>query len=339
MAQAAALLLLGSLAVFWWSTHRTSLAELQTAPAPISAVIPETVIVPKAAKVVPAYLSPLQAAETATNKLLTRDPTANNSLRDTAVDGEVSIDPDGSVRLNLELRRMFDYYLTRSGEMPSADLIAWIETQFDMRYSLAVATQLKSLFAQYRSYLRALNAEAPRLQMLPPRLRLQALDELRIQRLGQAMADAFFASERAWDSFTQDRLDLARDQSITPQVRAQRERELLQRLPLELAQSYTDQSKLDSKLTVNLPAAASQRFAAREQLFGTEAARRFEALDQGQAAFEARVRSYLTAREQQRASSDATRAPLRAQHFDANEAARVAALEAIGEEAVLLGKE
>jgi lipase chaperone LimK len=324
---------------FWWSTHRANLAELRVTPAPISEEIAEPVTAPKAAEVEPAYPSPLQGAGTVIDGPLTSNTVANNSLRDTAVDGEISLNPDGSVRLNLELRRMFDYYLTRSGEIPSADLIAWIETQFDTRNSLAVATQLKSLFAQYRSYLRALNAEAPRLQVLPPRLRLQALDELRIQRLGQAMADAFFASERAWDSFTQDRLDLARDQTITPQVRAQRERELLQRLPPELAQTYTDQSTLDSKLTVNLPAAANQRFAAREQLFGTEAARRFEALDQSQAAFEARVRSYLTAREQQRASSDATRAPLRAQRFDANEAARVAALEAIGEEAVLLSGE
>ncbi len=270
-----------------------------------------------------------QAAETPA-------PTANNSLRDTAVDGEVSLNPDGSVRLNLELRRLFDYHLARAGEMPPAELIAWIEAQLEASYPPAVAAQLKILLGQYRDYLRALHADTPRLQALTPRLRLQALADLRRSVLGPAMADAFFANEQAWDTFTQDRLELARDSSISPELRVPREQELLQRLPPELAQSYAEQKTLDSKLNVDLPAATSERYAAREQLFGSEAAARFATLDQNQAAFEGRVRSYLTAREQQQALSDAARAPLRAQYFDANESARVAALEAIGQEAVLL---
>ena len=49
------------------------------------------------------------------------------------------------------------------------------------------------------------------------------------------------------------------------------------------------------------------------------------------------MRSYLAAREKQQALSDAARAQLRAQYFNANEAARVAALEAIGQESALLG--
>jgi lipase chaperone LimK len=313
------------------------MAEFGLTPAPRSAVAVADAIAPQIEIPAQAPLAPLQRAEVAANDLPIANPAVNNSLRDTAVDGEVSLNPDGSVRLNLELRRMFDYYLARSGEMPSAELIVWIDAQLNTRYTPAVAAQLKILLGRYRSYLRALNAEVPRLQLLAPRLRLQALTELRTRALGQAMAEAFFASEHAWDSFTQDRLDLARDQTITPKVRAQREQELLQRLPAELAHSYSEQRILDSKLTVNLPEAATDRFAARERLFGADAAGRFAALDQSQAAFDGRVRRYLSARDQQRAVSEPERASLRAQYFDANEAARVAALEAIGEEAVLLG--
>ena len=302
-------------------------------PVPVDLKAPANAPVPATESTDATNVVPLAAAEVANP-----DPAnANNSLRDTAVDGEVSLNPDGSVRLNLELRRLFDYYLSRAGEMPSGQLLVWIEAQLDASYAPAVASQLKILLAQYRNYLRALNAETPRLEALTPRLRLQALEELRTRTLGQAMADAFFASEQAWDSFTQDRLELARDNSISPELRAQREQELLQRLPPSLAQSYSEQKTLDSKLNVALPAAEAERFAARERLFGTEAAGRFAALDQSQAAFEGRVRSYLSAREQQHALSDAARAQLRTQYFDTNEAARVAALEAIGQEAVLLG--
>ncbi len=310
------------------------MAELGITPSPLPAVVSAPVI---ATTPSPAVELPNTTPPQPIDAEIYAPPSANNSLRDTAVDGEVSLHPDGSVRLTLELRRLFDYYLARAGEMPGAELIAWIDAQLDASYPAAVAAQLKILLGQYRSYLRALNAETPRLQALTPRLRLQALAELRTRVLGPVMADAFFASEQAWDSFTQDRLELARDHSITPEVRAQREQELLQRVPPELAQSYTEQLTLDSKLNLALPAVAAERYAAREQLFGSEAAGRFAALDQSQAAFEGRVRSYLTAREQQQANSDAARAPLRAQYFDANEATRVAALEAIGEEAVLLG--
>jgi len=280
----------------------------------------------------PANAAPTQAPQAAE----TPAPLANNSLRDTAVDGEVSLNPDGSVRLNLELRRLFDYYLARAGEMAPAELIKWIEAQLEASYPPAVAAQLKTLLAQYRSYLRALSAETPRLQALTPRLRLQALAEIRSRMLGQTMADAFFASEQAWDNFTQDRLELARDSSISPELRVPREQELLQRLPPELAQSYAEQKMLDQKLNVDLPVTQEERFAAREQLFGSEAAARFATLDQNQAGFQGRVRNYLNARERQQALSDAARAPLRAQYFDASEAARVAALEAIGQEGVLL---
>ena len=312
------------------------MAEYSVAPVAQSAVAAAAAIAPQIEVTEQPISAPLQRAEAAANDLAIANAAVNDSLRDTAVDGEVSLNPDGSVRLNLELRRMFDYYLARSGEMPSSALIAWIEAQFDRRYAPAVSAQLKILLGRYRSYLRALNAEVPRLQLLAPRLRLQALNALRIRSLGQVMADAFFASEQAWDSFTQDRLDLARDQTLTPKVRAQREQELLQRLPPQLAQSYSEQKILDSKLTVNLPEAATDRFAARERLFGAEAAGRFATLDQSRAAFDGKVRRYLSVRDQQRAVSEPERASLRARYFDANEAARVAALEAIGEEAALL---
>lgn len=334
LALAALGLLLGGLVGFWWpSTRSMSAAELGITPLPVTAPLPAAAPTPViASKPVTNNNNMVQPADAEI------DPAAEaNSLRDTAVDGEVSLSPDGSVRLTLELRRRFDYYLSRAGEMPSAQLIIWIEAQFNASYSPAVASQLKGLLAQYRSYLRELNAQTPRLEALTPRLRLQALAELRIRTLGKEMAEAFFASEQAWDTFTQDRLELAHDSSITPAVRAQREQELLQRLPHELAQSYAEQKALDSKLDVALPIAESERFAARERLFGPEAAARFAALDQNQAAFEGRVRSYLNARAQQHALSDAARAQLRAQYFDANEAARVAALEAIGQESVLLG--
>ncbi len=328
-------LLLGGLVGFWWpSTRSMSMAELgmPTAPVPAESNVPAGTSTNSAPSI--RTIDETQAAPA----LLPEAPTdANNSLRGTAVDGEVSLNPDGIVRLNLELRRLFDYYLARAGEMPSAQLNSWIDAQLDASYPPAVAAQLKALLAQYRNYLRALNDETPRLEALTPRLRLQALAELRSRILGPAIADAFFANEQAWDRFTQDRLELARDNAITAELRAQREQELLQTLPPELAQSYTEQKTLDSKLNVALPAAESERFAARERLFGTEAAGRFATLDQNQAAFEGRVRSYLDAREKQQALSDAARAQLRAHYFDANEAARVAALEAIGQESVLLG--
>jgi lipase chaperone LimK len=264
-----------------------------------------------------------------------RIPNRASSLRGTAADGEVAINPDGSVRLTGELRRLFDYYLSRAGEMTASELQRWIDAEFERNYPVPVAIQLKTLLAHYQNYLRALARETPRLRLLKEGDRLAEMTILRRHMLGATMADAFFGNEQAWDQFTLARRTLASDVAISAAERAQREQELVQQLPPDLAQAYRDQRTLDARLTQQLPVDEQARFAAREQLFGTEAAARFADLDQSRAEFERRVRAYLAARTQLPASDALARDRLRAQFFNTNEAARVSALEAIGQEAAL----
>jgi lipase chaperone LimK len=286
-----------------------------------------------------AQLPPAPALVAATELDLDADPSRSpnraSSLRGTASDGEVSINPDGSVRLTGELRRLFDYYLSRAGEMDQAQLLRWIEGEFERNYPAAVAAQLKTLLAQYQNYLRALARETPRLRLLKDGDRLAEMTTLRRQMLGATMADAFFGNEQAWDQFTQARRALASEVGMSAAERAQREQELQQQLPPDLAQAYRDQLTLDARLTQQLPADDKARFAAREQLFGTDAAARFADLDQSRAEFERRVQAYLAARTQLPATDTLARDRLRAQFFSVNEAARVSALEAIGQEAAL----
>ncbi len=328
-------LVLGGLVGFFWPTSMT-LADTDAKPVnpfvlPLTQAAPTrpTANVPQMESTAPAALpAPALAASPI--------PQQRNSLQGSAVDGEVSLNPDGKVRLNLELRRVFDYYLSRAGELPNAQLLVWIEAQFDANYAPAVAAQLKLLLANYLSYARALNAATAKMQALSPAERLAAMIDLRRQMLGADLASAFFAHEQAWDQFTVQRLALAHDSTLTAGVRAQREQELVQQLPPMLAQNYVEQMALDRKLSLTLPENAGARSELRTQMFGAAAAERFSALEQTQADFSRRVRRYLAMRDQQHALSDAARAPLRAQFFSPNEAARVAALEAIGQEAELL---
>jgi lipase chaperone LimK len=292
---------------------------------------------PTVAAKLPVSTTPIEATEVDLDADSSRSANRPSSLRGTAADGEVTVNPDGSVRLTGELRRLFDYYLSRAGEMDQAELLRWIAAEFERNYPAAVAMQLKTLLAQYQNYLRALARETPRLRLLKDGDRLAATIALRQQMLGSTMADAFFANEQAWDQFTQARRALAADVAISAAERAQREQELVQQLPVQLAQAYREQITLDARLTQPLPADDKARFAAREQLFGSDAAGRFAALDQSRAEFERRVRAYLIARSQLPATDAPARERLRAQFFNASEAARVAALEAIGQEAALFG--
>jgi lipase chaperone LimK len=341
---AASGLVLGGLLVFFWPKTLTLSSNIPTslpaAPLPIahpgsSPNRARTNLAPPAAMPVHAPTAPLNSQAESRRSGDTAD---KSSLWGSDVDGAVSLNPDGKVRLNLELRRLFDYYLSRAGELEHAQLLAWIEAQFDASYAPAVAAQLKILLANYLSYGRALNAATVKLQALTPAERLAAMIDLRGKILGADMAAAFFAHEQSWDQFTIDRLALAHDSHISAGVRRQREQELIQQLPAELAQNYGEQLTLDAKLAVALPDAETARYAARAQLFGAPAAERFSALEQSQAEFEGRVRRYLTARDGLHTTTDTARAPLRTQFFSPSEAARVAALEAIGQEAVLLDR-
>jgi lipase chaperone LimK len=338
----AAAALLAVLAVLlWWRSP----ANHHEAPA-------QAVAEPPAAS---ASAASTQAQRTATDAAIAAAPTAPGaldtapappnwpaSLRDSAPDGEVTLDAAGRVRASLELRRLFDYFLSAIGELDVAAIRALLLAHVRGLHGEAVAAEVIALFDRYVDYQHALQAlPTPIGESL--RERLARVRELRRRVLDPAMADAFFADEERYTEYSLDRRDLVADRSLDAATRDARLAELDARLPPEqrarmqeanAAVLIDEQNRQFAALDLD----PAQRQAEREALFGAEAAARLAAVDAEQAAWERRVAAYVQARDAIRADpalAPAAReraiAALRARSFDAAEQRRIGSLEAIGQ--------
>jgi lipase chaperone LimK len=262
-----------------------------------------------------------------------------SSLRDTEVDGGVSLDANGDVVLDLRLRRLFDYHLSLIGERELPQIRQLLETHLLGRYGARPAQTVLAYFDRYAGYLQRL-AESRLGQSRDPKDRLAKVAALRRQTLGEAMATAFFADEEALAALTLKRMEIAADDTLS----AARKSELL--ADLDRAAGHTARAEADTASLVADQNRAfelrrttqAQRVAEREALWGKEAAQRLAALDEANARWDARIDAYLSARariDADRTLSAAARAQaiaaLRARRFDAAEQRRVESLEVIGQ--------
>ena len=264
------------------------------------------------------------------------------SLRDSAPDGAVTLDPNGRVRPDLELRRLFDYFLSALGERDVAAIRALLLDHVRALHGEAVAAEVAALFDRYVDYQQALAAmNAPPGESL--RARLERVRDLRRRLLDPGMAEAFFGDEERYTAYTLDRRDAMADASLDAAERDARLRELESRLSPEqraslreanVAVLVDEQNRQFDALRLD----PAQRQAEREALFGAEAAARLAQADAEIAAWDARVRAYVQARDAIRADGrldaaarDRAIATLQARSFDAAERRRIASLEAIGQ--------
>ena len=262
------------------------------------------------------------------------------SLRDSAPDGSVTLDAAGRVRASMELRRLFDYFLSAIGEIDLAAIRSLLLQHVRGLHGEGIAAEVAALFDRYVESQQALAAmHAPPSESL--RERLERVRDLRRRLLGSDTADAFFGDEERYAEYTLDRQDTLADRTLTEEARQQELDTIDARLSPEqralmqetnAAVLVDEQNRQFEALSMD----PEQRHDERAALFGSEAAARLAAADAEQAAWDARVASYVQARDAIRAdtSMDAARreralADLRLRSFDEPERRRVASLEAI----------
>ncbi|MBL0040449.1 MAG: hypothetical protein IPP28_05230 [Xanthomonadales bacterium] len=331
-----ALLLLAG-AALWWQTRaaeerRPRAADTVDAPSGTSSDAIESTRVAAPAADTPSATDPTVAASL----------TWPASLRDSEPDGAVTLDASGRVVASLELRRLFDYFLSALGERDVAAIRALLLAHVRALHGDVVAADVAALFDRYVDYQQALAS-----MNVPPgddlRERLARVHELRQRLLDTAMAEAFFGDEERYTEYTLDRRDVMADDALDERARRQRLDELDARLSPEqragmqeanTALLVDEQNRQFDALRLD----PAQRQSEREALFGAEAAQRLAQADAEQAAWDARVRAYVQARDALRADvrldgagRDRAITQLRERSFDAAEQRRVASLEAIGQ--------
>lgn len=225
-----------------------------------------------------------------------------DSLRGSAVDGQVQLDASGRLVADRALRRLFDYFLTRLGERSPAqiraDLLAWLQDQPQL--DAAARTEALRLFDRYVELLHASAALGKSGDLAQDLERLRAL---RVREFGAELARAWFGDEEDQAAATLQRLALARDGGLDPAQRAQRLAELEAQQPAAERAARADSTDFQLAVAQSEQLAASaatpaQRAQQRTELWGEEASARLAELDEEEASWQLRLSAYALAREQ-----------------------------------------
>lgn len=227
------------------------------------------------------------------------------SLRDTEVDGELEVDANGRLKITNGIRRVFDYFLSATGEESLESLLARIRAYIRHKLPSGPAAEAEKLLDAYVSYKRGLEniqqAVAPGSQQIDisaVRRQMAEVQALRTQYFSQEVITAFFGDEDAYDHYTLARMDVLQNKQLSASARAQQLAELERQLPTSLQESlktinqYQNLQALtqDWQTRNGSPAELRQ---IRESLVGPEAADRLENLDKERALWGQRMNAWL----------------------------------------------
>lgn len=223
-----------------------------------------------------------------------------DSLRGTEADGAVNFDANGRPRADRDLRRLFDYFLTRLGERSPAairlDLL--VHLRDSLHLDTDALTQVLSWFDSYTNTQRASSGLARSGNLADDFARMRTLHR---EQLGEELARAFYGDEDDYAAYTAQRLALERDPTLTP---AQRDAGLTQlEAQRDPMQRVAQQASTDFQLAVTQTeqfaeahADGATRYAERAALWGEDAAQRLALLDEQEAQWSARLAAYARAR-------------------------------------------
>lgn len=130
--------------------------------------------------------------ETTTNTL---NPV--KSYQGSQPDGAINLDENGDIILDVDLKRLFDYYLSAIGELPLDQMRKYLQQFAAKNLNPLQLQQLLDYFDKYSQYLtqsdlffKNINAD------LSLEEKMQLLSEFRNEILGSEMANGFFADQK-----------------------------------------------------------------------------------------------------------------------------------------------
>ncbi|OCX98101.1 MAG: lipase chaperone [Pseudomonas sp. K35] len=316
-----------------------SLTIMQSRSTPSPAAVAES----------PSATSPATTAPTPPRQPLKAQPEPQGtpqlptSFKGTQVDGQFRLDEAGNLLIGAELRHLFDYFLAAAGEEPLKNSIERLRRYIVAELPEPAQSQASAVLTQYLNYKRQLldvEATYSRITDISAlRQRLSAVQALRARVLEPAVHQAFFALDEAYDRFSLERLAIQADSALDSEAKGRAIDQLRAGLPGDLQELLVPQ--LQSELreqTVALQAQGAnaqqirQLRQLRQQLVGSEAATRLEALDRQREQWQQRVAVYRQERqriEATRGLDDVERRSaierLEAEQFDEGERLRLVA--------------
>jgi lipase chaperone LimK len=249
---------------------------------------------------------------------LAADPTANTptaddisspaasrrpkSLHGTRVDGDLPLDASGRFQPSIDARRLFDYHLTTSGEVPLESIRARIVAAIERRLAADAARDAIDLLDRYLLYReRARQMAETASPDEDAHARFAAIWALRREVLGPDAAEAFFADEEAYDRVALERARIMTDPFLSADERAQQLPAVEAAIPepmREAREAATLPMRLDAAAAaVRAAGGADADVAAlRTEMVGADAAARLATLDREEAEWRRRLDGFRDAR-------------------------------------------
>lgn len=227
-------------------------------------------------------------------------PARADSLRGTAVDGVVSLDAHGQPRPDRELRRLFDYFLSRAGEQSPEAIRSALLSHVQANLS---ASAMATVLAWFDAYV-ALERDSATIARAGEDAdsAFARVRSLRRERLGEVLAEAWYGEEERAFELADARRKLLADRGLSADQRERGLRELdaaqsPQQREWQAQNGQLDAAMRQSREFERSGVDAASRYAQREAQYGAQAAQRLAELDQRRAQWQQRLRSYAAQRQ------------------------------------------
>ncbi|GAA3959594.1 lipase secretion chaperone [Allohahella marinimesophila] len=308
----------------------------------------------------PAQTPPLAAVATAEPEPASWDGGSfAPSLAGTDIDGKLEADDQGYLKVSIDVKDFFDYFLSAVGERSVDEVLAMLHQQIDQRLPPEAAAQARMMLQNYIDYQHAMADMMGQPMVAQDQSNVQQtydyyaqtmeqtfeqLKALRRQYFGPQEVDAFFSLEEAYGEYALTAMKLNADDSLTPPAREAALKEAERILPAQMIEAEAQARKQValSDATVELfeqgrspediKSILAQRY---PDQFDPEATESVVNHLANEAVFEQRMQSYLDQKAAlladgvSEADASATIEALQARTFDEAELPRVAAVEAI----------
>ena len=204
-----------------------------------------------------------------------------------------------------ELKRMFDYYLSALGEKSLDVIIRQIREELDKRLKPTQADAAKRLLDKYLEYKRELltveQAQSADGGMKAIRQRFTAMQDLRSRIFSSQENEGMFGLEDAYDMDALARLEVSQNAALTPEQKRDRLAALDAAMPKALREDREAPRqviRLEERAAEMRAKGASddEVFKMRSKELNPEAAARLAEVDREEAAWKARINTYLAER-------------------------------------------
>jgi lipase chaperone LimK len=240
-----------------------------------------------------------------------------SSLNGTLLGAQLETNEQGHLIISDDIKYIFDYFLSTITEEDLDTILLRIDEYLNHYLEEPALSESKTILAHYielKKSLLELEQEmgAERTNLAEEQLvggqyldllreRLNLRNALRAEHLDPEVNEVFYQDEEVYDEYTYSRLRINADKSLQPDERAAQIAELQQQLPEDVQHSMRETQiidELNDKTEQLLAEGGSQQQVRelRKEMFGEEAANRFDALDNKRAQWKARMDIYLTER-------------------------------------------